>query len=110
MIKSNHEYCSLDPLLFFDTKDFVVFNQRFRMPLNPASKNSNMYYSFDYGLAHFVIYSTETSFPGAPFPLVDGEDFGDEMQWLINDLKEANQPEKRKQHPWIICKFFSIFV
>jgi len=95
----NHEYCSLDPLLFYATKDFVVYNQKFQMPQNAPNKNSSMFYSFDYGPAHFVAYSTETSFPGAPFPLISGEDYGDQMEWLKTDLQNVD----RTKTPWVIA-------
>jgi len=94
----NHEYCSYDPFLYFETRNFVVYNHRFLMPGNPQAKS--MYYSFDYSNVHFVSYSTETSFPNAPFG--DTSDFSDEVTWLIQDLATANLPENRKAHPWII--------
>lgn len=43
-----------------------------------------MYYSFDYGLAHFVCFSTESSFPGA---LTDADMFGDQLAWIEDDLR-----------------------
>jgi hypothetical protein len=60
----------------------------------------NMFYSFDYSNVHFVSYSTETSFPGAPFGGLN--DFGDQLTWLKNDLANANLPENRKVRPWIV--------
>jgi len=110
------KFCSYDPALYNFTKDFVVYNQRFRMPTNPAAKNSSMFFSFDYGPVHFVSYSTESSFPDSPFP--PGTEFGDEVAWLKADLATANAPANRKQRPWIIvgghrpiyssCKGFSV--
>ncbi len=69
-------------------------------PTNMQKSPGNMYYSFDYSNVHFVSYSTESSFPGAPYGKID--DFGDQMTWLQNDLAKANLPENRKIRPWII--------
>jgi len=99
VLPGNHEYTSFDPFLFFDTKNFVVYNHRFMMP-SPNSQAQSMYYSFDYSNVHFISYSTESSFDGAPFG--DADDFGDEYAWLEEDLIQANLPENRKQRPWII--------
>jgi len=52
----------------------------------------------NYGNVHFISYSTETSFPGAPFG--DEDNFQNELAWLENDLIQANQ--NRKSTPWII--------
>jgi len=67
---------------------------------NSTSQAKSMYYSFDYSNVHFISYSTETSFQGAPFG--SSNDFGDEVPWLIQDLEKANLPENRKLRPWII--------
>eukprot|EP00029_Vermamoeba_vermiformis_P003512 TRINITY_DN1405_c0_g1_i1.p1 TRINITY_DN1405_c0_g1~~TRINITY_DN1405_c0_g1_i1.p1 ORF type:complete len:553 (-),score=146.66 TRINITY_DN1405_c0_g1_i1:42-1700(-) len=54
---------------------------------------SNFFYSFDYGLFHFIGMDTESEFD---IPLVTAK----QRAWLINDLIKANQ--NRKQHPWIV--------
>lgn len=56
-----------------------------------------MYYSFDYGLAHFICYSTESSFPGA---LTDADMFGDQLAWIEADLKYENECLIIIAHPW----------
>jgi len=96
VLPGNHEYGSYDPFLFFQTRNFVVYNHRFMMPGAANSARKNMYYSFDYANVHFVSISTETSFTDAPF----GDDFGDQLTWLEEDLKQANA--NREKHPWII--------
>lgn len=43
----------------------VPYNARFHMPELPGSFK-NMWYSFDFGAVHFVVYSTESDFlPGS---------------------------------------------
>lgn len=100
-LPGNHEYSSHDPLLFEATKNFKVYNTRFRMPQSSLieKKNASMFYSFNYGPVHFVSFSTETSYPNAPW---DVSDWGDQMRWLAADLKAANTPAARKQRPWVI--------
>ena len=94
----NHEYTSYDPTLYESTKNFIVYNARFLMP--PATAESkSMYYSFDYSYVHFVVYSTESSFPGAPYG--EAGDYGDEISWIEEDLAKAN--ENRANVPWIIA-------
>lgn len=93
----NHEYTSYNPVIYSSTKNFVVYNQRFLMP-SANNQSKSMYYSFDYGNMHVISYSTETSFPDAPF----GSHFGDQVTWLKHDLENANKPENRKQRPWVI--------
>jgi acid phosphatase len=64
-----------------------------------------MWYSFNYGLVHFVQLSTETDFDGAPegpSTYLGGGPFGNQTDWLLNDLKAANAPDQRAQRPWII--------
>ncbi len=58
-----------------------------------------MYFSWDYGNVHFVSYSTETSYPNSPF---SPQDFGDQIDWLISDLRTANEPQNRAVRPWIV--------
>ena len=45
------------------TRNFVVYNHRYRTP-HATAESQNMYYSFDYSNVHFISYSTETSFLG----------------------------------------------
>ena len=58
---------------------------RFHMP---DGGNSLWWYSYDYGLAHFTVFSTEHNFTaGSPL-----------YQWLERDLKSVD----RRKTPWLI--------
>jgi len=100
-LPGNHEYSSRDPFLFEDTKDFKVYNTRFRMPQTSLTekKNASMWYSFNYGNVHCVAISTETSYPNAPW---DVSTWGDQMSWLAADLAAANTPAARELRPWVM--------
>ncbi|KAJ6088418.1 acid phosphatase AphA [Penicillium sp. IBT 16267x] len=50
-------------------RNFTAFNHRFHMPggRKPSDGSvGNMWYSFDYGLAHFISLNSETDFPNSP--------------------------------------------
>mmetsp|Transcript_9651 Transcript_9651/g.17624 ORF Transcript_9651/g.17624 Transcript_9651/m.17624 type:complete len:202 (-) Transcript_9651:49-654(-) len=66
----------------------------------------SMWYSFNYGIAHFIVTNTETDVPGSVEsdrgPILPSGHFGKEgeyLAWLENDLKKAN--EDRHLRPWI---------
>ena len=69
------------------------------MPFAQSGSSSNMYYSFDYGLVHFVNVDTESTFPGAPEGKESGP-FGDQAAWLKADLAKATA--NRANVPWIL--------
>jgi hypothetical protein len=96
VLPGNHEYSAMNWLYYF-TKDFKVYNDKFHMPGNASGSNTSMYHSFDYGLVHFICLSTESSFPKA---MESPDLFGDELVWLENDLLKA--VSNRKNRPWII--------
>jgi acid phosphatase len=90
-------------------RNFSAYMNRFYMPGGNGLSNSsyrNLWYSFDYGLAHIVVINTETDFPEAPSgPNKDlnGGNFapnGTQINWLIADLTAANN--NRRNVPWII--------
>jgi len=91
----NHDYGT--PFIG-SSKPFRIYNSFFQFPSPSNSSAESMYYSYNVNQIHFVVTSTETSFPDAPF---DGQ-FGDQVQWVKNDLAEANKPENRALRPWII--------
>lgn len=68
------------------------------MPSADNLDTQNMYFSFNYGLAHFVTISTETNYPDAPF----GNDTDSQLAWLEQDLAAANTPSARAQRPWVV--------
>jgi len=83
--------------------NFTAYRYRFKMPFSESGGNSNMWYSFDSGLVHWVGISTETDFPNSPEgpdTLWNGGPFGDQLAWLEMDLAAANQ--NRAIRPWII--------
>eukprot|EP01125_Pyxidicula_operculata_P008375 TRINITY_DN2816_c0_g1_i1.p2 TRINITY_DN2816_c0_g1~~TRINITY_DN2816_c0_g1_i1.p2 ORF type:complete len:508 (+),score=89.11 TRINITY_DN2816_c0_g1_i1:1814-3337(+) len=70
----------------------IGYIHRFMLPGNGINSSlSNMFYSWNYGLAHFIALDTE-SVEDTP-ALTDAQ-----VQWLENDLKNVN----RKATPWII--------
>jgi hypothetical protein len=66
----------------------------------------NMWYSFDYGMAHFIALNTETDYPNAksgPGSWLNSPNFkGTQAQidWLKSDLTKA--ANNRDQVPWIV--------
>ena len=87
-------------------KNFGAFNSRFKMPSLESNGVKNMWYSFDFHNIHFISISTETDFDGSPtnpdtfFGGGSGGHFGNQIEWLINDLEKANK--NRNKTPWII--------
>lgn len=81
--------------------NFTSYRTRFHMPprADAIDDSNNMFYSFDYGLMHFISIDTEAAFPNSP----EGSDsgpFGDQAAWLHADLKAAVANQDRV--PWII--------
>jgi len=86
--------------------NFSHYTQRFRgqpLPKSSAPQTvwtesgelpNNWYYSFNYGLVHFISISSEIYFD---FPWMAR----DQYEWLIQDLEIANQ--NRSNAPWIIA-------
>jgi hypothetical protein len=85
------------------------------MPDVESGGVKNMWYSFEHGLAHFIVFNTETDYPDAedepggvaaenagPFA-----PSGTQLAWLENDLKNVD----RCKTPWVIvgghrpCKY-----
>lgn len=99
----------------FNQRNFTAYRNRFSMPgqASGAGDNSNMWYSFDYGIVHYVVLNSETDFEGAPeqapltpdYPNFEAGPFGGQnsntptqTQWLQSDLAAVN----RSVTPWII--------
>ncbi|GMH96451.1 hypothetical protein TrST_g14207 [Triparma strigata] len=84
-------------------RNFSAFRERWRMPSIESGSSTvehhNVWYSYRIGNAHFVSIDTESDFPNAPTkPSTKigggaGGGFGDQLGWLKNDLKEANEDE-----------------
>ncbi|KAH0079524.1 acid phosphatase AphA, partial [Aureobasidium melanogenum] len=69
---------------------FTTFQHRFRMPGVESGGVGNFWYSFDYGLAHFISIDTETDFAYSPeWPFVrdikGNETLPTESQTFITD-------------------------
>jgi len=93
----NHEFSCQHEDCDYNTENFTDFRYRFRMPYVESGAINNMWWSFNYSNIHFIMMDTETDFPDAP----EGtEMFGDQLEWLENDLIRANQ--NREQYPWLI--------
>ncbi|KAJ1552278.1 hypothetical protein HK405_011950, partial [Cladochytrium tenue] len=109
-------------------RNFTAFQNRFRMPGNESGGVGSFWYSFDYGLAHFVSLNGETDYPYSPeWPFVrdssdglpteaetystDSGPFGyingswktntsyEQLVWLQKDLAAVN----RTKTPWIVA-------
>lgn len=87
--------------------NFTEYNQRFKAIETLAGKrsgsNSNHYYSFNVGLIHYIMISTEVySYPTeaavGPSPFTAQE----QLDWLEADLAAANEASARDQTPWIV--------
>ena len=118
----NHEsechsaVCQLDRAKYaLKLNNFSAYNHRWRMPSASSKGVQNMWYSFNYGLVHFVSINTETDFPTAE-ERTEGDSHnkdlpaghfgaqGEYMAWLEADLKQArSQADLKGGRPWIIA-------
>ncbi|KAJ5745944.1 hypothetical protein N7520_011126 [Penicillium odoratum] len=86
--------------------NFTGFRNHFRMPSEQSGGLENFWFSWDYGMVHFVQFNTETDFPDAPdLPGGSGDENagpfapnGTQLAWLKKDLASVD----RKKTPWII--------
>ena len=87
--------------------NFTEYNIRFKAIQSvggtDSKSNSNHYYSFNIGLIHYIMVSTEVySYPkqakDGPSPFSIAE----QLKWLEIDLIRANIPMQREQQPWIV--------
>jgi hypothetical protein len=69
-LPGNHDVTCREPLIsnFCPNmeQNFSAYLHRWYMPGDQTGGFQNMWYSFDYGQAHFIIIDTETDFPNAP--------------------------------------------
>ncbi|TVY90126.1 Acid phosphatase [Lachnellula willkommii] len=59
-------------------RNFTAFQNRFRMPGNETGGVGNFWYSFDYGLAHFITLDSETDLANSPSNPFAADVTGDE--------------------------------
>lgn len=85
-------------------QNFTEYRTRWYFPGDAGTDYQNMWYSFDYGLVHFLNIDTETDYPKAP-----GDGYlhagpfapsGAQLAWIEQDLQKA--VANRQQVPWII--------
>jgi hypothetical protein len=71
------------------TDRFIAYNSRFKMPhISLTDKtHGNMYYSFRYGLVHFIVLN----------PYIDTRPTSPQYNWLQEELKSV----ERDLTPWI---------
>ncbi|KAJ6095311.1 Metallo-dependent phosphatase-like protein, partial [Penicillium sp. IBT 16267x] len=121
---TNLTYYSCPP----SQRNFTAFQQRFRMPGKETGGVSNFWYSFDYGLGHFISMDGETDYASSPewnfaedvtgdetLPtesetfITDSGPFGtvsdvhdtqsyEQYTWLKNDLESID----RTKTPWVV--------
>eukprot|EP01063_Lacrimia_lanifica_P034874 TRINITY_DN6546_c0_g1_i1.p1 TRINITY_DN6546_c0_g1~~TRINITY_DN6546_c0_g1_i1.p1 ORF type:complete len:510 (+),score=138.41 TRINITY_DN6546_c0_g1_i1:69-1598(+) len=114
----NHEsechspWCVVNFLKGKSLSNFTAFNHRFHMPSAESGGVLNMWYSWNYGPAHFVSLNTETDFPGAGeehrgdskiFSAGGFRPAGVYMRWLEADLKQAAEDRARGKIGFIIA-------
>lgn len=75
--------------------NFSNYKARFTMP---GGDGESQFYSFNVGPAHIVAFSSELYY----FLFYGWKTLVMQYDWLYKDLLEANKPENRKNHPWII--------
>jgi hypothetical protein len=86
--------------------NFTGYINHWRMPSGPSGGLGNFWYSYDYGMTHFVHIDTETDLgnglvgpdEGSP---ENGGPFGSynqQINWLTNDLASVN----RTLTPWVV--------
>ncbi|KAI5481098.1 acid phosphatase [Pseudohyphozyma bogoriensis] len=89
--------------------NFTGYIEHWRMPQQKSHKTNNFWYSFDYGMAHFVSLDTETDLGhGLQGPIQNistnhNGPFGglnEQVDWLVEDLKSVD----RTVTPWLIVQ------
>ncbi|KAF8121669.1 Metallo-dependent phosphatase-like protein [Boletus edulis] len=91
--------------------EFTGYINRFRMPSEESGGVGNFWYCFDHGLAHFIVFNTETD--SVPVGLVSPDGVGgidaganngpfgypnEQYDWFEKDLASVD----RDKTPWIV--------
>ncbi|CAF2803058.1 unnamed protein product [Rotaria sp. Silwood2] len=76
--------------------NFSNYKSRFTMPSN--GDGENLWYSYNFGLAHIISFSTEVYF----WWEYGFAQISNQYRWLEQDLKWATASENRTKYPWII--------
>ncbi|XP_017493930.1 PREDICTED: acid phosphatase type 7-like, partial [Rhagoletis zephyria] len=80
------------------TYNFSNYNHRFSMHSQGQKEINNIFWSYNIGPVHFVAFSTELHY----FTQYGTHQIQTQYNFLKKDLEEANKPENRAKHPWII--------
>jgi hypothetical protein len=82
-------------------QNFTSYRHHFAMPTKDQTEGyvQNMWYSWNYGMAHFVQLNSETDFPSAPEGIYSGPfgTSGQQVAWLEADLAAVD----RTVTPWV---------
>ena len=78
--------------------NFSHYSHRFNMYDQTSGQRQNAFYSFNLGLLHVVVFSSEFY----EFTQYGTHQITTQLNWLRADLEAANRPESRKLRPWII--------
>lgn len=91
--------------------NFTGFRNHYRMPSSESGGVGNFWYSFNYGMTHFIQLNTETDLgrgfigpdePGQAEGMNSGP-FGsypnEQLDWLKRDLQQVD----REKTPWVIA-------
>lgn len=78
--------------------NFSHYDARFTMIDEASGEKNNHFYSFNIGLVHFVVFSTEYY----RFTQYGTSQIEAQYNWIEKDLKEASLPQNRAKRPWII--------
>lgn len=76
-------------------RNYSQYINKYKMPKTEGNGNSGLFYSFNLGWAHYVMFNTEFFFGSDAT-----SEAKTEINWLKNDLEEANK--NRNEVPWII--------
>lgn len=85
-LPGNHEYHFNNASQYMD---------RFKMPWNEYNQGTSLYYSFDFGLTHFIMFNTEFYLRKH-----SGSEGQLQLEWLKKDLEKAKL--RRKHKPWVV--------
>ncbi|KID78034.1 Acid phosphatase [Metarhizium brunneum] len=111
-------------------RNYTAYQHRFRMPGRESGGVTNFWYSFDYGLAHFISFNGETDYPyspewpfsrdvkggeskpkenetfitdSGPFGAVDGSIYTKESYEQYRWLEKDLASVDREKTPWVIA-------
>lgn len=101
------QYC------FEGQTNFTGYRNHFRMPGPESGGNANFWYSFDYGMAHYIMLDSETDLgngiigPDEPngSQKENGGPFGRYPNEQLDFLKKDLQNIDRNVTPWVIVMF-----